>query len=195
MVDAWPSPTRVSFSAEQPKLTLSTIAGAASVLSSLAVCASLIYLSVQVHQSDRNQRTLLQQATSARTMETIWKFGEPHNAEIVARAWSGETDFTTTQMTQLSNLMRATLFGLQDQFLLEQRALVATTQVVTNERGVMHMFSAPVFRALWAISRDLYAPEFALRVDRLLQDVAIAPPSDLAAQVRIAVAQLATAPQ
>ena len=55
-------------------MTLSTLASIASVLSSVAICASLIYLAVQVQQSDRNQRTLLQQATSARTMETIWKF-------------------------------------------------------------------------------------------------------------------------
>jgi hypothetical protein len=136
-------------------MTLSTLASIASVLSSVAICASLIYLAVQVQQSDRNQRTLLQQATSARTMETIWKFGEPHNTEIVARAWSGESDFTTTQLTQLGNLMRATLFGLQDQFLLEQRALVSPTQVTTNERGVMRMFSAPAFRALWTLSREL----------------------------------------
>ena len=89
--------------------------------------------------------------------------------------------------------MRATLFGLQDQFLLEQRALVSPTQVTTNERGVMRMFSAPAFRALWTLSRELYAPEFALHVDRLLNDVAIAPPSDLAAQVRVAVAELEAA--
>ena len=87
-------------SAEQLDVTLSTLASIASVLSSVAICASLIYLAVQVQQSDRNQRTLLQQATSARTMETIWKFGEPHNTEIVARAWGGESDFTTTQLTQ-----------------------------------------------------------------------------------------------
>ena len=96
---------------------LSELASIAGVLSSLAVCASVIYLAMQVRQSDRNQRTLLQQATSVRTMESIWKFGEPHNAEIIARALSGEIDFTTTQATQLANLMRATLFGLQDQYL------------------------------------------------------------------------------
>ena len=174
-------------------MTLSTLASIASVLSSLAICASLVYLAVQVRQSDRNQRTPLQQATSARTMETIWKLVEPHNAEIVARASSGESDFTTAQLTQLGNLMRATLFGLQDQFLLQQLALMSPTQVATNERGMTRMFSAPVFRALWTLSRELYAPEFALRVDRLLQDVAIAPPSDLAAQVRVAVAELMAA--
>lgn len=51
-------------------MSLSDVASIAGVLSSLAVFASVIYLALQVRQSDRNQRTLLQQATSVRTMET-----------------------------------------------------------------------------------------------------------------------------
>ena len=171
-------------------MSLSDVASIAGVLSSLAVFASVIYLAMQVRQSDRNQRTLLQQATSVRTMETIWKFGEPHNAEIIARALSGEVDFTTTQATQLANLMRATLFGLQDQYLLQKLALVSPTQVATNERGMLRMFGAPAFRGLWTLSRDLYAPDFALYVDALLGDVPVSPRSDLAAQLRVAIAEL-----
>ena len=171
-------------------MSLSELAGIANVLSGLAVCASLIYLAVQVRQADRNQRTLLQQATSVRTMETLWKFAEPHNAEIVARAWSGECDFTTTQATQLANLMRATLFGLQDQYMLDKLALVSPTQIATNERGVLRILSAPAFRALWTLSRELYAPDFALYVDGLLQDVPVSLRSDLAAELRTAVAEM-----
>ncbi len=124
-----------------------------------------------------------------------WKFGEllPQRAEIIARALSGEIDFTTTQATQLANLMRATLFGLQDQYLLQQLALVSPTQVATNERGMLRMFGAPAFRGLWTLSRDLYAPDFALYVDALLGDLPVSPRSDLAAQLRLAVANLQTA--
>jgi hypothetical protein len=174
-------------------MSLSELASIAGVLSSLAIFASVIYLAMPVRLADTSQRTLLQQATSMRTMETIWKFGEPHNAEIIARAWSGESDFTTTQVTQLANLMRATLFGLQDQYLLQKRALVSPTQVATNERGILRMFGAPAFRGLWTLSRDLYAPDFALYVDRLLGDVPVSPRSDLAAQLRVAVADLQSA--
>jgi len=99
-------------------MNLSDLASIAGVLGSLAVFGSLIYLALQVRQTDRNQRTLLQQGASARNMESVWKFGEPHNAEIVARVWCGETDFTTTQATQLVYLLRASLLGFQDQFLL-----------------------------------------------------------------------------
>ena len=94
-------------------MSLSELAGIASVLSSAAVCGTLIYLALQIQQSDRNQRTLLQQATSARNMESLWKFGDPHYAPIVARVWNGETDFTNIEATQLVYQLRAVLFGFQ----------------------------------------------------------------------------------
>jgi len=56
-------------------MRLSDLAAIAGVLSSLAVFGSLIYLALQVRQTDRNQRTLLQRATSTRNMESLWRFG------------------------------------------------------------------------------------------------------------------------
>jgi hypothetical protein len=174
-------------------MTLSDLAGVAGVLSSLAVCGSLIYLAIQVRQSDRNQRTLLQQATSARNMESLFKFVEPHNAEIVARVWNGETDFTTTQGTQLAYLVRAMLLGFQDEFLLHRLSLAHSTQNETQERGIRRIFSTPTFRAMWMNSRDAYAPEFAGYIDALLKDVPLAPPLDIAAQIKVRVAALRAA--
>jgi hypothetical protein len=174
-------------------MSLSDLASIAGALSSLAVFGSLIYLALQVRQTDRNQRTLLQQATSARNMESIWKFGEPHNVGIVARVWNGESDFTQTEATQLAYLVRSILFGLQDQFLLNRLSLVDATQAATAERGVQRIFSAPAFRALWTMNHSGYAPEFAAYVEALLQDVPIAGPQDFAGQIKTAVAQMKAA--
>jgi hypothetical protein len=96
-------------------MSLADLASITGVLSSLAVFGSLIYLALQVRQADRNQRTLLQQGASARNMESIWKFSEPQYAGIIARVWNGEVDFTPTEATQVAYLLRASLFGLQDQ--------------------------------------------------------------------------------
>ena len=134
-------------------MTLSTLASIASVLSSVAICASLIYLAVQVQQSDRNQGTLLRHLCA----------NDGDHLEVRRASQHRDRRPRLKRRVRLHdhaadaarNLMRATLFGLQDQFLLEQRALVSPTQVTTNERGVMRMFSAPAFRALWTLSREL----------------------------------------
>ena len=174
-------------------MSLSDLAGVAGVLSSVAVCGSLIYLALQVRQSDRNQRTLLQQATSARNMESLWKCSEPHNAELVARVWNGETDFTPTEASQLAYLMRASLLGFQDQYLLHKLSLIHSMQNETQERAIKRMLGAPAFRALWATSREAYAPEFAGYMDGLLKDVPLARPVDYSVQIRAAVAALRAA--
>jgi hypothetical protein len=171
-------------------MSLSDLASIASVLGSVAVCGSLVYLALQVRQSDRNQRTVLQQATSARNMESLWKFGEPHNADVVARVLNGESDFSAAEATRLAYLMRATMFGLQDQFLLDKLSLVDATQVATHELGIRRVLGAPTFRALWVTSKSGYAPEFAAYVDALIAGSPLATPLDLAAQIRSTVAQL-----
>jgi hypothetical protein len=176
-------------------MTLSDLASIAGVLSSLAVFGSLIYLALQVRQTDRNQRTLLQQATSARNMESIWKMGEAHNAELVARVWSGESDFTITEAYQLAYLMRAMMFGLQDAFLLDRQSLVEAAQLATHELGMKRILSVPTFRALWDMSRDGYAREFAAYVDGLVRETPLAGDAgaNLAAQIKATVAQLTAA--
>jgi hypothetical protein len=46
---------------------------------------------------------------------------------------------------------------------------------------------------LWALSRELYAPDFARYVDALLADLPVSPQSDLAAQLKAAAAELVSA--
>jgi hypothetical protein len=174
-------------------MSLSDLASIASVVGSLAVCGSLIYLALQVRQSDRNQRTVLQQATSARNMESLWKFGEPHNVAIITKVWNGESEFSQSEATQLAYLMRAVMFGLQDQFLLDNLSLVDARQVATHELGVKRILGAPAFRALWVTSRGGYAPEFAAYVDALIAEAPLDPPLDLSSQIRSTVAQLKAA--
>ena len=78
-------------------MTFSDLASIGSFVSSLAVCGSLVYLALQVRQSDRNQLTLLQQGTSARNSQSAARLTDPHLAEIYARAMEGGTDFTTRE--------------------------------------------------------------------------------------------------
>jgi hypothetical protein len=168
-------------------MTLADLSSIAGIVSSLAVCGALIYLALRVRQTDQNHRTLLQQSASARSMESVWRFGEPHNAEIMARVWNGETDFTIGEATQLVSLLRASLLGFQDQFLLNQLTLVHSTQNETQERALRRILSAPALRALWTITGAGYAPEFANYINAVLKDVPLAAPH--AALIRDAAAE------
>jgi len=174
-------------------MSLADLAAIASVLSSIAVFGSLIYLALQVRQTDRNQRTLLQQATSARNMESLFKFIEPHNAGVVARVWAGETEFTAVEATQLSYLVRAMLLGFQDEFLLHGLSLAHSMQNDTQERAIRRIFAAPAFRAVWITTREAYSPQFAAYIDALLKDAPPVAGQDMAARIKTVGAELKAA--
>ena len=171
-------------------MTLADLASIAGIASSLAVCGTLIYLALQIRQTDRNQRTLLQQATSARNLESLWKFGEPHFAGIIARVWKGETEFTPSEATQLVYLLRASMFGLQDQFLLKKLTLIDPLQHESAERGLQRLLGTPAFRALWKSSRGSYHPDFAAYVEALVGDAPLGQPLDFAAQIKAGAADV-----
>jgi hypothetical protein len=98
-----------------------------------------------------------------------------------------------SEATQLAYLMRATMFGLQDQFLLANLSLVDARQVATHELGVKRILGAPAFGALWVTSRGGYAPDCVANVDGLIAEAPLDPPLDVAAQIKTTVAQLKAA--
>jgi hypothetical protein len=65
-------------------------------------------------------------------------------------------------------------------------------QLETQQRGTKPMLSAPVMRALWDLTRDGYAPEFAGYVDALLEGLPIVGSPDFKARLNVVAAKLKT---
>jgi hypothetical protein len=174
-------------------MTLSDLASIGSLVSGVAVLISLIYLALQVRQSDRNQRTLLQQGSSIRNAQGAARLIEPHLAALYAKAVHNETDFTTAQVVQLATQLRASLLGFQDQYMLKRLSLIDSIQLESQERVYQVTLALPIMRALWISSRSSYAPEFASYVDATIKDVPLAAPADLGDRLRADVAALMAA--
>jgi hypothetical protein len=75
-------------------VNLSDLAAIGGFISSIAVCGSLIYLGLQVRQSDRNQRSLMLQGISTRGTEIIMFMAQPHISALLGRMTRGDTDFS-----------------------------------------------------------------------------------------------------
>jgi len=70
-------------------MTLSELATLGSIVSSLAVAASLIYLGVQTHQAAKHTRALISQGRSARLSEFIAAFSETDRMAAILEVTSG----------------------------------------------------------------------------------------------------------
>jgi hypothetical protein len=68
-----------------------SLADLASLASSVAVVASLLFLGLQIRQSNRNQRSLMQQGRSARNVELLSRLSDPRVSDVISRAANGET--------------------------------------------------------------------------------------------------------
>jgi hypothetical protein len=54
-----------------------SLADLASLASSVAVVVSLLFLGLQIRQTNRNQRSLMQQGRSARNVELLSRLSDP----------------------------------------------------------------------------------------------------------------------
>jgi len=92
-----------------------SLAELASLASSVAVVVSLVFLGLQIRQSNRNQRSLMQQGRSARNVELLSRLSDPRVSDVISRAANGET---------LSDQDCFVLYALPDLGVLELRRLL-----------------------------------------------------------------------
>ncbi|WP_293371832.1 hypothetical protein, partial [Phenylobacterium sp.] len=76
-------------------MSLSDVASIGTLLSAIAVLVSLIFLyfqlrqvSAQVRQTERNQRSIINQGATTRSMQTNSWLCEPHMSELLTKAMS-----------------------------------------------------------------------------------------------------------
>jgi hypothetical protein len=107
-----------------------SLADLASLASSVAVVVSLLFLGLQIRQSNRNQRSLMQQGRSARNVELLSRLSDPRVSDVISRAANGET---------LSDQDCFVLYGYLTSVFLELRRLllsVSSGHAGSQELGV-----------------------------------------------------------
>jgi hypothetical protein len=165
-------------------MSFSDLAAIGGFISSLAVCGSLIYLALQVRQSDRNQRALMTQGMMTRGADIIMFMAQPHVSALLARMSAGESDFSPPDIIQLNLALRLVLADLQDGYVQRMAGLTdeaSFDSVVHISRLVL---SYPVMRVLWQGARSTFSSEIAQIVDDLIKDLPLFEPVDLVGRLK-----------
>lgn len=171
-------------------MNLSDLAAIGGFVSSIAVCGSLIYLGLQVRQSDRNQRSLMIQGISTRGTEIIMFMAQPHMSALLGRMIRGDSDFSQTEITQLNLAFRLVLADLQDTY-TQHKAGLADELSFDGVMQISKLFlSFPIMRVLWQSVRPTFPDELARTVDRLADGLPLLAPVDLPASLKTGLAHL-----
>jgi hypothetical protein len=148
------------------------------------VLVSVVYLNIQVRQTEKNQRALLNQAVATRGVDVLQWGTEPHVAELRARVIAGDTAFSAVEITQLTFLLRAAIAVNQDTHLQHAAGLIDTRTFEMTLGGLRAHFVWPVFRAIWTTIRREFPAETVALVERVLAETPISEPRDLPAELR-----------
>lgn len=165
-------------------MSLKDLASIGTLISSVAVLISLIYLALQVRVTEKNQRALINQGVLTRTVEMVKWNAEPHISELVTRVFSGEINFTAEEINRLRLIMRVRLSNFQDAYL--QRHLRLSDEITYENAfiGIKMLMAQPVFRSMWTRHRNTYASELIEIVDQVIRETSLTPPADSVEQFK-----------
>jgi hypothetical protein len=165
-------------------MSFSDLGALGALASAVAVLASLAYLNIQVRQTERNQRALLNQAIATRAVEVLRWNTEPYIATLRTRVESGEIDFRPTEITQLTFMLRVAAAQNQDSHLQHAVGLVDQRTLDMIQGGLRGHLRWPLFRAIWSLIRMEFPPETTTLVDKVLTETPLAQPRDLSATLK-----------
>jgi hypothetical protein len=172
-------------------MTLETVYFVSQIVAAVAIVATLLFVGLQLRQSDRTQRALVHQSTIARTIELNQRLTDPHIIALVMKARDARAEWSADEIWQMRAVIRVIVLHVTDmQWQLRAGLLDASTfdSVLTVTRGV---FSLPGVRICWQmILPRVSASDRALVDSLLLKDQPVGTASDLAGQWQALAARL-----
>ena len=163
-------------------MSLSDLAAIGSFVSGVAVLVSLVYLAIQVWQTEKNQRAALNQGYINRVTDYLRWYAESPLNELRVRVVKGDTVFTAEELQSMHMALRVTLLSAQDAYLQHKAGLADDMTFDNSIRNVRNgWLNQPVYRVLCRQQLPNIAPEFTHVLENLLRETPVAQPNDLVA--------------
>ncbi|HSS39872.1 MAG TPA: hypothetical protein VLT58_13990, partial [Polyangia bacterium] len=150
-----------------------------SFVSGVAVLISLIYLSLQVRQTKRNQQIAIRHSRASRIVDLQLALADPGVAGAWLHGSSSPQGLTQIELSQFINLCRALFFHFEDSFYQREEGLLNDEAFETVVAGARLSARSPGWRAAWRIARPNFGGRFLKFMDGVVADSALEAPVDL----------------
>ena len=157
-------------------MSLSDLASLGSLVSGAAVLGSLIYLALQVRQTDRNQQASIRQGRTTRAVDLLLAQLEPGVANAWRRGLEAPDELTETELGQFLSLCRAQFHHVEDAFYQHEEGLLHDAAFATVLAGMRGLARFPGTRAAWALIRRTHTGPFADFMGDLVARARLEPP-------------------
>ena len=159
-------------------MSLTDLTSLASLVSSVAVLVSLLFIGLQIRQSNRNQRSLMQQGRSARNVELLSRLTDPKLSEILCRAFGGET-LTDAEYFVLYGYMTAIFWSYEDCFFQFRSGMLDAKSWASDVSALRRLLSNPTYRAVWRAARAAIGDEYRSFLDGVAAEAKHNAPANL----------------
>jgi hypothetical protein len=165
-----------------------SVADLASLASSVAVVVSLAFLGLQIRQSNRNQRSLMQQGRSARNVELLSRLSDSRVSDVLCRAANGET-LSDQDCFVLYGYLTSVFWSYEDCFFQFHMGMLDAKSWSSDGTTLRRLLSNPVYRAVWRFARGGIGDEYRSFLDGLAAEASHSGPPNLPNTLRQYIAE------
>jgi hypothetical protein len=165
-------------------MTLSDLASIGSLVSGVAVLVSLVYLSLQVRQTERNQQAMIRQGRINRAVELVTARMAPSVAEAISSGIDGDQNLTAQQLALFESYADGYFLHAEDTYYQHEAGLLNDAAFKTFVAYQRYAFTQCGLRVQWKRQRVYYAGDYVAFMDGLLAEVSISPAHDALADWR-----------
>ena len=149
-------------------MSLSDLASIGSLVSGAAVLGSLIYLALQVRQTDRNQQASIRQGRTTRAIDLLLAQLDPGIANAWPRGLEAPDEITQTELRQFLLLCRAQFHHVEDAFYQHGGRAVERRRLCDGARRHARLGPLSRPRAAWKGIRRTHTGRFADFMDDIV---------------------------
>jgi hypothetical protein len=157
-------------------LTLSDLAAVGNFVSGFAVVVSFAFLALQLRQSNLNQRSLMQQGRSARTVDLLMRITDPKLSETAMRAFRGDPTMSEVEHFAFYGYAAAIFWNYEDSFLQFRAGMLDAKSWESDLSTIRRLFTNPAYRAAWRAARGGIGDDYRVFIDGLMDDIKGEPP-------------------
>lgn len=147
-------------------MSLTDLASIGSLVSGVVVLFSLLFVGIQIRQSNRNQRSLMQQGRSVRNVELLLKLTEPRLSGIMVRILGGD-DVTDEEFMSYYGFAAAVFWSYEDSFLQLKAGMLDAKGWESDVSTLRGLLSNPAYRSVWRAVRDSIGGDYKAFIDEV----------------------------
>ena len=152
-------------------MTLSDLASIGSLVSGVAVMASLIYLAQQTRQNVRHSQALVQQGRAARIADTALRLAELRESDAIDRCFEGSLEVSAKDVARFLFVCRAIFVSAEDSFFQHQQGLLDDMAFESFESSIKGGMGVGGIAAAWLMTAGMYEPQFRDYMNRMIGDL------------------------